>query len=164
MTVTVLPPPAEASTWWDHRRYVSDLAQVGRVRRDLVADLEGFDPEIVDSVQLCAAELAANAVKYASGGEFSRALAMPSRSTLWLAIIDEGGGIGRPRIPTDRTDDDWDMAEGQRGLVLVDAMAEAWGHYPVGPGTPNLGIAVWATFALGPGQATTGLERLIMTR
>jgi anti-sigma regulatory factor (Ser/Thr protein kinase) len=164
MTMTVLPPPAETMAWWDHRRYACDLAQVGQVRRDLADDLAEFDSDVVASVQLCAAELAANAVKYAPGGGFSRALAMPTPSTLWLAIIDEGCGAGLPCIPSDRTTDEWEVAEGQRGLLLVDALAKTWGHYPVGPGSVNLGIGVWATFVLEPGQVPVGIGGLIMSR
>ncbi|MFI6575380.1 ATP-binding protein [Nocardiopsis sp. NPDC050513] len=165
MNDTMLSPPTRAVTWWDHRVYTANLAQVGPVRRDLAADLTGFDPDLVDTVQLCAAELAANAVKYAPGGtEFLRVLAMPTPSTLWLAIVDEGGGIGLPRIPTERTTDEWDMAEGQRGLALVDILAEEWGYYPVGPGGTEFGIGVWATFNVSPDQVPDGLGRFVLTR
>ncbi|WP_198659355.1 ATP-binding protein [Nocardiopsis sp. FIRDI 009] len=165
MNTTVLAPPVRAVTWWDHRVYTANLAQVGLVRRDLAADLTGFDSDLVDTMQLCAAELAANAVKYApDGSEFLRALAMPTPATLWLAIVDEGGGISLPRIPTDRTVEDWDMAEGQRGLALVDILTEEWGCYSVGPGGPELGIGVWTTFNVASDQAPDGLGRFVLTR
>ncbi|GAA1469305.1 ATP-binding protein [Nocardiopsis exhalans] len=164
MTGTVLAPPSDAATWWDHRSYPADPAQVREVRRDLDTDLSGFDADLVATVRLCAAELAANAVKYAPGAGFHRALAMPTPAALWLAIIDGGAGTGLPRIPTDRTDRERDDAEGQRGLVLVDALATTWGHYPTGPGETSLGLGVWASFTLRPGQAPAGLGRLIMTR
>lgn len=164
MTETVLAPPSDAATWWDHRSYPADLAQVRGVRRDLDTDLTGFDPDLVATVRLCAAELAANAVKYAPGGGFLRALAIAAPATLWLAIVDEGTGAVLPHVPTDRTDREWEDAEGQRGLRLVEALATAWGHYPVGPFGAALGTGVWASFTLRPEQTPGGLGRLTMTR
>ncbi|WP_159945538.1 MULTISPECIES: ATP-binding protein [unclassified Nocardiopsis] len=149
-TNTTLSPPRRAATWWEHRTYPSHLSQIGQVRADLRCDLAGFDPDLVDTVLLCAAELAANAVKYAPGGkEFLRALALVDPHTLWLAIADEGGGTSLPRIPAQRSDEEWATAEGQRGLMLIDALARAWGHYPLGP-WPGLGLGVWAAFPVTP--------------
>ncbi|MDA8371291.1 MAG: ATP-binding protein [Nocardiopsaceae bacterium] len=146
-----LSPPRQAAAWWEHRIYPSDLAQVGRVRADLRVDLAGFTPDLVDTAVLCATELAANAVKYAPGsGEFLRALALLDERTLWLAIVDEGGGSGLPRIPAERSDTEWPLAEGQRGLLLIDSLSKAWGHYPVGPGSARLGLGVWAIFPVPP--------------
>ncbi|WDZ90373.1 ATP-binding protein [Nocardiopsis sp. HUAS JQ3] len=172
MTTTLTPapapepmpsPPRRASTWWEHRVYRSDLAQARQVRADLRADLAGFDPDLVDTVLLCAAELVANAVKYApEGREFLRALALLDERTLWLAVVDEGGGTGLPRIPDDRSDDEWSWAEGQRGLMLVDSLAQAWGHYPVGPGSARLGLGVWATFPVSPDERPLGLPGFVM--
>ncbi|WP_150253413.1 ATP-binding protein [Nocardiopsis deserti] len=157
-------PPRRASTWWEHRAYPSDLVQARQVRADLRADLAGFDPDLVDTVLLCAAELAANAVKYApEGQEFLRALALLDEHTLWLAVVDAGGGTGLPRIPHDRSADEWLLAEGQRGLMLVDSLAQAWGHYPVGPGSARLGIGVWATFPVSPGELPAGLPRFVLS-
>lgn len=164
MTGTLLAPPSDAVTWWDHRSYPADPAQVRGVRRDLDTDLTGFDADLVATVRLCAAELAANAVKYAPGGGFHRALAIATPAALWLAIIDEGTGTVLPHIPADRTDREWDDAEGQRGLRLVEALATTWGHYPVGPVGSSLGVGVWASFPLRPEQVPGGLGRLAMTR
>ncbi|WP_017573681.1 ATP-binding protein [Nocardiopsis halotolerans] len=139
-------PPRRAATWWEHRVYPAHLDQARQVRADLRSDLAAFPSDVVDTVLLCAAELAANAVKYAPDGkEFLRALALLDERTLWLAIVDEGSGTGLPHIPDDRSADEWSLAEGQRGLMLVDSLAREWGHYPVGPGTPRLGLGVWAT-------------------
>lgn len=156
-------PPRRASTWWEHRAYPSDLSQARQVRADLRADLAGFASDVVDTVLLCAAELAANAVKYARGREFLRALALLDEHTLWLAVVDEGGGAGLPRIPDDRSDDEWSLAEGQRGLMLVDALADEWGHYPVGPGSARLGLGVWATFPVPADELPSGLPGFVMS-
>ncbi|WP_159943594.1 MULTISPECIES: ATP-binding protein [unclassified Nocardiopsis] len=164
MTVT-LSPPRRAATWWDHRTYPSHLSQVSRVRADLRTDLAGFDPDLTDTVLLCAAELAANAVRYApDGNEFLRALALVDDHTLWLAITDQGGGTGLPRIPAQRSEDAWATAEGQRGLLLVSALAREWGYYSLGPGNTRLGLGVWAVFAPDPARVPTGLGRLVLTR
>ncbi|MGW5875307.1 ATP-binding protein [Nocardiopsis terrae] len=148
----------EATGYFDGRP-----EQVARVR-EWCRKATGFDPDLVATVRLCAAELAANAVKYAPGGGFHRALAIAAPATLWLAIIDEGTGAVLPHIPTDRTDQEWDDAEGQRGLRLVEALATTWSHYPVGPGGAALGVGVWASFTLYPEQVPDGLGRLAMTR
>ncbi|WP_435106847.1 ATP-binding protein [Nocardiopsis synnemataformans] len=159
----VLSPPRRAATWWEHRAYPSDLAQARQVRADLRTDLAGFDSDLTDTVLLCAAELAANAVKYApEGQEFLRALALLDERTLWLAVVDEGGGTGLPRIPDDRSDDEWSLAEGQRGLMLVDSLAQAWGHYSVGPGSTRLSLGVWATFPVLLNERPSGLPGFVM--
>ncbi len=155
-------PPRRASTWWEHRAYPSDLAQARQVRADLRADLAGFEPDLVDTVLLCAAELAANAVKYAQGREFLRALALLDERTLWLAVVDEGGGSGLPRVPKERSEDEWSLAEGQRGLMLVDSLAQTWGHYSVGPGSTRLGLGGWATFPVSPDERPSGLPGFVM--
>lgn len=155
-------PPRRAATWWEHCTYPAHLSRVGRVHAGLRADLAGFGPDLVDTVLLCTAELAANAVKYApGGGEFLRALALVDTRTLWLAVVDEGDGTAFPRVPEERLEAEWSLAEGQRGLLLVDALAETWGHYPVGPGTARLGLGVWALFPVSPEEAPVGLPGFV---
>ncbi|GAA1454952.1 ATP-binding protein [Nocardiopsis tropica] len=159
-TASELSPPKTASTWWEHRSYPSELASAGEVRAHLRTDLQGFARDLVDSVVLCAAELVANAVKYAPGGDsVLRVLALVNERILWLAIVDGGGGASVPRIPTGRSDAEWDWAEGQRGLMLVDALAERWGHYRVGPGRQSMGLGVWASFSVASEQVPLGLPR-----
>jgi anti-sigma regulatory factor (Ser/Thr protein kinase) len=163
-TTTATRRPA---VFWEHRTYPGQLSQLSRVRADLAADLAGFDPDLVDTLQLVTSELFANASKYTDsgrqGGETIRALSMPDPRTLRVSLSDCGGGGGVPRIPTERTTDEWDWAEGQRGLVLVENLSTAWGHFRLAPWA-DLGTHVWAEFAVDPGQAPPGLRPYVLTR
>jgi anti-sigma regulatory factor (Ser/Thr protein kinase) len=152
---------------WEHRTYDGHLSRLSRVRADLAADLAGFDPDLVDTLQLVTSELFANASKYTDsgreGGEIIRALSMPDPRTLRVSLSDCGGGGGVPRIPTERTETEWDWAECQRGLVLVENLSTAWGHFRLAPWA-DLGTHVWAEFAVDPGQAPPGLRPYVFTR
>ncbi|WDZ91318.1 ATP-binding protein [Nocardiopsis sp. HUAS JQ3] len=141
---------------WEHRVYPGALDQLARVRADLAADLAGFDGDLVETVRLCASELFANSVKYTDSGkrdgEVVRALSMPDARTLRFSVSDCGGGGGTPAVPEERTEDEWSWAEGQRGLLLVENLSTAWGHFRLAPWA-DLGTHVWAAFAVPPGGA-----------
>jgi anti-sigma regulatory factor (Ser/Thr protein kinase) len=152
---------------WEHRTYPAGLSQLSRVRADLAADLTGFDPDLIDTLQLVTSELFANAAKYTRADppfkEVIRALSMPDPRTLRVSLSDCGGGGGMPRIPTERTTDEWDWAEGQRGLVLVENLSTAWGHFHLAPWA-DLGTHVWATFAVDPANTPPDLRPYVFTR
>ncbi|KOX12110.1 histidine kinase, partial [Nocardiopsis sp. NRRL B-16309] len=84
-------------------------------------------------------------------------------ATLRVSLSDCGGGGGTPRIPTERTADEWDWAEGQRGLVLVESLSTAWGHFRLAPWA-DLGTHVWATFTVPPGTAPKRMRPYVFTR
>ncbi|MFC3998071.1 ATP-binding protein [Nocardiopsis sediminis] len=154
------PAPALAPVRWEPRAYPGDLAQSARVRADLIADLDGFGLDLIDDVTLCAAELFANAARHTAsgepGGDVLRFLGLPTPDTLRLTVVDSGGGRSSPAIPFQRSAGEWATAEGQRGLLLVDALSTAWGRYSVVPGA-DLGIGVWVQF---PGlRASAGSSR-----
>lgn len=148
-----VPPRVRPLVGWEHRLYPGDLAHARAVRTDLATDLCGFGPDLVDTVQLCVSELFANCVKYTDSGrpgaDVLRALCLPAPHTLRVGLSDWGGSGTLPTVPTDRTDDEWDWAEGQRGLALVENLSTGWGSRRQAPWA-DLGTHVWAEFALDP--------------
>jgi CheY-like chemotaxis protein/anti-sigma regulatory factor (Ser/Thr protein kinase) len=91
-----------------------------REARALVADLLrtwGYD-ELVDDAQLVVSELVTNAVAHTS----SNCAVVVNRSGggVRIEVRDEGAGIPDPQVPSD-------SAEGGRRLMIVSALATAWG-------------------------------------
>ncbi|MDT0328136.1 ATP-binding protein [Nocardiopsis lambiniae] len=143
---------------WTHRLYPGELRELSRVRRELTADLAGFDPGVADTLVLCGSELFANCVRYTAsgtenGGAVIRTLWLVGDRSLTLGFTDDGLGGTVPRIPTTRTPDEWEEAEGQRGLLMVQELSTAWGYSPVCP-FGDLGTHTWATFTLTPTTPT----------
>ncbi|MFJ9553189.1 ATP-binding protein [Nocardiopsis sp. NPDC101807] len=165
------PTPADAPrplVFWEHRLYPGSLSRLSLVRADLAADLAGFDPDLVDTVVLCASELFANGVKYtdsgrAEGGEVIRSLSLTAADTLLFSVSDSGGGGGVPAVPHGRTDDEWGEAEGQRGLLLIENLTRRWGHLRLAPWA-DLGTRVWAEFDVDPSGVPGGLRPYVFTR
>ena len=131
------------------RSYPGGLADLSRARRDLARDLRGFDPDLVGTVQLCLNELHANACKYGHPrGPVLCQLTLEGARKLSLTVFNQPGpDDSEPRIPTERSADEWDWAEGQRGLLLVQNLADGWGHH-TWPRWSGLGTLVWADFHL----------------
>jgi len=156
-----------AHVFWEHRVYPGHPSRLARVRGDLAADLAGFDPDLVDTLTLLTSELFANCCKYTvsgrTGGEVLRALSMPDPGTLRVGLSDDGGCGGVPAIPRARTSAEWERAEGQRGLLLVETLAADWGHHRLAPWA-DLGTHVWATVAVDPGGVPPGLRPYVFTR
>ncbi|GHD32728.1 hypothetical protein GCM10007147_36630 [Nocardiopsis kunsanensis] len=63
------------------------------------------------------------------------------------------GSGGLPRVPAERSDDEWAWAEGQRGLLMVETLSTAWGYLSSVPWA-DLGTHVWAEFPIPPGAPT----------
>ena len=143
-------------TVWEPRTYPGTLAHLRTLRHDLTQDMTGFAPDLIDTVRLCASELLANAVKYTDsglpGGAVLRFLSRPTSDRLRIGLTDEGGSGTVPRIPTQRSEQAWDWAEGQRGLVIIEQLSVAWGYHRTAPWA-DLGTHVWADLALTPDQA-----------
>ena len=156
---TTTPPPTPVQvpvTVWEPRTYPGTLAQLRKLRHDLTRDLAGFAPDLLHTVHLCASELLANAVKYTDsglpGGQVLRFLSRPTTSRLRIGFTDEGGSGNTPRIPTQRSEQAWEWAEGQRGLVIIEQLSMAWGYHRTAPWA-DLGTHVWVDLALTPDQA-----------
>ncbi|MEE1940465.1 ATP-binding protein [Streptomyces sp. TRM 70361] len=98
-----------------------------------------------EEVRLCVSELATNAVRHGmpSGDRFRVRLTLPRRGVLRMEVRDRGAGrpcVRRPGL----------HEEGGRGLLLVDALADAWGVGGRVPGEP--GKTVWCEFELKPAR------------
>lgn len=148
------PAPLLRSTappWWAPHVYPGESRHCQTMRADLRRDLADFDPDLADTVELCAAELLANAVRYTAsghGGEVYVRLRMPAPGVLRLDVADGGRTDTVPHIPH-RDTADWLTAEGQRGLHLVQALTHRWGyHNPNAHQHCNLGLIVWTEYHL----------------
>lgn len=101
-----------------------------------------------DVLTLLAAELCANAVQHGhvSGRDFLLLLtADPATRTVRVEVSDTRG----ERLPMPAHPESSECAEGGRGLLLVEALADRWGHCPRPAGCP--GKTVWAEYAV-PGS------------
>ncbi|MDN3021755.1 ATP-binding protein [Streptomyces sp. S.PB5] len=111
----------------------SSVRRARTVVRTWLLEYGLLDP--VDTVELLVSELATNAVRHAPGRYRLTLTLDPEAGLLRCAVADEG-----PDLPPDRpdrpsgTDADTDTdrhtdtdAEGGRGLLLVDALADRWG-------------------------------------
>jgi anti-sigma regulatory factor (Ser/Thr protein kinase) len=106
-----------------------------------------YDGPVADSVAAVVAELAANAVTHGRvpGRDFELGLAL-GPETVRIAVSDTRTER-RPPEPGEVVAPGTD-AEGGRGLMLVQALAQAWGVAPRLPGK-----TVWAVIARTPDDA-----------
>lgn len=94
-------------------------------------------PELSEPVELLVTELTSNAVKA------TRELVVPIRPPVRVRLSYDGTGVlievwdANPKVPVP-ADADF-LADGGRGLHLVDAMSNKWGYYPAEQG----GKVVW---------------------
>ncbi|MFC8413333.1 ATP-binding protein [Streptomyces coelicoflavus] len=123
--------------------FTAGAHSAGHVRRIVRSYLCEWDlAELTDAVELGVTELLANVVRH-----------VPDRRCV-LLLLRRAGGVrvevadGSPRQPVPSA---WvsDDAEGGRGLVLLDAVADKWG---VAPGAGG-GKTVWFECGGGGGSA-----------
>ncbi|WP_017587655.1 ATP-binding protein [Nocardiopsis ganjiahuensis] len=167
---TPLHTPATPYTGrrWPSRIYPGELARTAWMRTDLAVDLSrlaGMDQETIENMVLCASEMFANACDHSRSGQdpegrIIRTLHMPTHATIQVAIVDDGNRTDiaeptGPKIPHERTLEEWEQAERGRGLLLIHYLAERWGTRSVldFPFCAGLGTVIWAEFTLGGGQA-----------
>ncbi|GAA3629765.1 ATP-binding protein [Streptomyces chitinivorans] len=122
-------------------------ASVAEARRRVLARLTEWDIGTVvrDDAQLVVSELFTNAVRHTDSERVDCELRVTG-ARLRLAVTDQGAGsAGRVSGAASKAGD----AEGEngRGLLLVSALAEAWG---VRPGAGGRGHTVWAELGFGP--------------
>ncbi|MFI9272329.1 ATP-binding protein [Kitasatospora sp. NPDC052896] len=105
----------------------AELAGIGPVRHRLRAALRAWGvPQLADTAELLVSELVTNALLHtASGAVLEAALGADRR--LRVEVRDTSGRLPRPRRPGD-------TATSGRGLVLVEALADAWGVQSGGDG------------------------------
>jgi anti-sigma regulatory factor (Ser/Thr protein kinase) len=92
--------------------------------RALVARALGSDWPDLDDVLLMVSEIVSNAVRHTAsgtGGVFRVAVAAAGRTA--RVEVTDAGGPTQPAIPAEDAD-----ADGGRGLQIVDALADVWGH------------------------------------
>jgi anti-sigma regulatory factor (Ser/Thr protein kinase) len=125
-------------------RVPADASSVGRVRKEIVADLSDRDlpEELVGEAEIVASELLTNAVRHArplSDGTIR--VRWKIRGEVVEVEVTDGGGATVPR-PAPRTV--W-LSSG-RGLRIVRALAHEWGVTE-----DRTGNVVWATLG-GPSR------------
>jgi len=128
-------PAVLAADWFPGEAEAVGLA------RDFVAGVLGRDWPGLDDVLLLVSEIASNAVRHTAssgdGGWFDVLVSLAGH-TARVEIADRGSS-SEPRIP----DDDGGrlgsgVLTGGRGLRIVDALADGWGH-----AGDELGRVVW---------------------
>ncbi|QGV82503.1 ATP-binding protein [Streptomyces ficellus] len=122
------------------RRHVgnADLAAVPEVRRALRELLRHWgEPGASDVAELLASELVTNALIHTEHGAVVSTTMTPS--TLRVEVRDFATSLPTPFCPTD------DDGTHGRGLVLVQALADAWGVL-----THGVGKVVWFELSGGP--------------
>ncbi|OPF80045.1 hypothetical protein VT50_0215015 [Streptomyces antioxidans] len=114
---------------------------VAEARRHVVQRLGswGIDQDTRDSAELIVSELFTNAVRHTSSEDVRCSLQLIG-TRLRLEVADQGCARTVPEARSVSADQ-----EGGRGLMLVEAMSEAWG---VRPNQGGAGRAVWAYLAI----------------
>ena len=116
-------------------RFAGEAAQVGRARR-FVAGVLGEEWPTLADVTLLTSEVVSNAVQHTAsgnGGSFEVAVSMGA-ATVRVEVRDEGAGS----VPQVADAGGSDMLAGGRGLVIVDMVADRWGH-----DGDDLGRVIW---------------------
>ncbi len=124
--------PQGGESIFDRRVFPSRSASVSSARHWVGDRLAGAGPEVRETVSLLVSELAANAVQH-GGTPFAVGFGQTDDGVR-VEVTDDGGG--QPRV-TPR--DPWSPSG--RGLLLVDALASAWGVRAGEPPTKT----VWFT-------------------
>lgn len=119
---------------------------VSLVRRSVVEELHrcAVPEPVVQDAALVVSELVGNAVRHGQplpGGGLEVDCRV-DRGRVQVTVVEGGTGPLRGPVPVDRD------AEGGRGLLIVEALAGAWGVRPA-PG----GCAVWVELPLGLARA-----------
>jgi anti-sigma regulatory factor (Ser/Thr protein kinase) len=119
------------------------------VRRFVRAALEEVEPELRARAELVVSELATNALRHGAGDLGVDVLV--ERGRVRIEVADASPALPRPRRPGPED-------PGGRGMLVVDALAQAWGVEP--GGEARGGKVVWVTLAPdGDGTRTTGPAR-----
>lgn len=119
--------------------FVPHARRVQQIRRLACAQLRycGYpdgDGDAIYTVGLVVSELVSNAIEHGRGDKVRFALTCRETGALRVEVDDYAPGVPRMRTPCRD-------AERGRGLVLVEALTEAWGRD---------GTCTWCTFAPVP--------------
>jgi anti-sigma regulatory factor (Ser/Thr protein kinase) len=110
-------------------RLTATVEAVPRARHALRRVLDDRAPDApVDTLELLLSELVTNAIKHSTRGRTVAVAVLRRDDSIRIAVVDSGAALPSPGGAVDLLD------EHGRGLLLVDAMAEEWGSYPVPDG------------------------------
>lgn len=90
-------------------------------------------PEVLDTLKLLTSETTTNALQHGGASGVVRVALLRMPLGLRVEVTDEGSGTPMPREASDEDEDG-------RGLLILDAVARAWGHAPTPCGK---GTLVW---------------------
>lgn len=113
--------------------------QVAQARRFVARMLDGCP--VADDAQLCASELASNAIRHTRTGRRSgkfQVMVWRGRASVCVAVLDDGADS--TPVPAAGTADP--LAESGHGLLAVQTLAAWWGHHLYRDGAAR-GTAVW---------------------
>ena len=114
-------------------RYAARLEAAAQARRDIALVLETWGlPQLVDVAEQVVTELVANAVEHTDAATVGASITRTGKESARIVVTDTSRT--RPTPGTPSPDD-----EHGRGLLLVEALAHAWGSEPV-----HSGKRVWA--------------------
>jgi anti-sigma regulatory factor (Ser/Thr protein kinase) len=126
-------------------------ASVAEARHRTLAWLFGYPvgQEAAEAAELIVSELVTNAIVH-SGSDMVSCVLRLGGGLLRIEVTDQGVGVAEPAVRKPADDD-----VSGRGLLLVSAVAEAWGVSPAGPRMEGLSVppsplgsggrTVWAT-------------------
>ena len=128
------------------RRFPNEPASIPGVRRFVRAALAEVEPELRARAELVVSELATNALRHGAGDLLVAVLVERGRVRIEVADASPALPLARRPGPDD---------PGGRGMLVVDALSQAWGVEPAGEARG--GKVVWVTLAPDEdGTATTG--------
>ncbi|MFE5327139.1 ATP-binding protein [Embleya sp. NPDC056575] len=110
-------------------RLSATVEAVPRARHALRAVLAERVPRApVDTLELLLSELVTNAVQHSTRGRTVAVAVLRRENSIRIAVVDDDTALPEAGGAVDLLD------EHGRGLLLVEAMAEEWGSYPVPDG------------------------------
>ncbi|MGW7786526.1 ATP-binding protein [Streptomyces tricolor] len=134
MTMTAAPVGPQRY----QEKYPATLEAAAQARRDIVLALAAWGlPQLVDVARQIVTELVANAVKHTDSATVGASITRTGTLSARIVVTDTSRTRPAPGTP------DADEENG-RGLVLVDALAHAWGSELV-----HGGKRVWAELRAG---------------
>ncbi|MEU0384262.1 ATP-binding protein [Streptomyces chartreusis] len=129
MTMTAAPVGPQRYA----ERYPATREAATRARRDIALALETWGmPQLVDAAKQIVTELVANAVEHTDAATVGASITRTGTDSARIVVTDTSGTRPTPGTPAAADEDG-------RGLLLVDALAHAWGSELV-----HGGKRVWA--------------------
>lgn len=121
------------------KSFPREATSVPEARQFVRAALDEWDlPDLTDTAELVASELATNAVVHARCAFYRVTLSRPQPDQVRVAVVDHSRSLPRVADPGDEDDHG-------RGLALIAAVADKWGTDRL-----NWGKRVWADLVVPP--------------